>query len=434
MRRAERRKPSDSSEESEGLRHSARLIRILFSKSSHFKKAWDMPTEINLEPTNCPLCASNSFKVYMKGKDQFCGVPGVFQLVRCIECRHIFMNPRPTAASIPDCYPVDYPPHRPEASGAPLSTTPDKPTRQPWYLSRWARAVPGLRKLYYWLTDTRGEFIPEITSDSARAVEVGCAGGKFLDALRTRGYKAQGVELMPEPVAAARQRGFEVYQGTLEQAAFPDATFEAAFAFMVLEHLQDPLGTLREFHRILKPNGWLEFSIPNTGSWEAWLFGRFWSDHELPRHLQHFTVNSIGKFLSKADFTEVRIIHQNGLWTVRQPGRRLQRMVSPIATWTNVQTLVLRTAPPVGLPQRGRSDQAAGSGFRFRATNGRGAKTRSIAVRDCARIPVAEFVRIRIAFCDPLKPRDFSEVHSRAWCCIATKPQRVDVHRFAVMN
>ena len=270
-----------------------------------------MNNEILLEPTCCPLCGADSCREYLRGTDQSFGVPGIFILVRCNVCMHIYMNPRPTADSIPACYPTGYVPHRPVVAKSELSTTePTRPLRRPWYLSSWARGIPGLRRLYYWLVDTHAEFIPKRLVEQPRALELGCAGGRFLDRLRADGWVAQGVELMPEPAAQARGRGFEVHQGTLEDARLADSTFDAAFAFMVLEHLTDPLGTLLEFQRVLKPTGYLVFSIPNTGSWEAWLFGRYWSDHDLPRHLQHFTLKSIGQFLSKAGFTDVQVTHQ----------------------------------------------------------------------------------------------------------------------------
>lgn len=281
--------------------------------------------EILLEPTDCPFCGNSACQPWMQGVDRFFGVPGVFQLVRCNSCRHVYMNPRPTDASIPDCYPKSYSPHQSVQTAAPMppagesgQTAPpaDKiqAARHPWYLSRWARAIPGLRALYYWLCNTQAEVIPQCPPDSANALEIGCAGGKFLERLRGAGWNPQGVELMPEPAAEARARGFPVRQGTLEEARFPDAEFDAVFAWMVMEHLADPLATMQEVLRILKPGGWFAFSVPNTGSCEARLFGRYWSDHELPRHLQHFTVPSIKRFLRKAGFTEVRVIHQRTVY------------------------------------------------------------------------------------------------------------------------
>lgn len=220
------------------------------------------------------------------------------------------MNPRPTDESIPHCYPSGYAPHHAPSAPEKSESQVNAPERTPWYLTRWGRAIPGLRRLYYWLTETNGVFIPDLPSVEARALELGCAAGQFLEVLRSRGWTACGVELVAEPAAEARRRGFDVYTGTLEQARLPDEKFDATFAFNVIEHLADPLGTIRELHRVTKPGGWFIFSIPNAGSWEARVFGRYWADYELPRHLQHFTVKSIRQCLKQAGFDDVKVIHQ----------------------------------------------------------------------------------------------------------------------------
>ena len=79
---------------------------------------------------------------------------------------------------------------------------------------------------------------------------------------------------------------------------------------MVLEHLHDPRGTLTEIRRILKPDGWLMFSVPNFGSWERRFFGRYWYALDLPRHLQHFTPHTLRRTLDAAGFDVIKIIHQ----------------------------------------------------------------------------------------------------------------------------
>lgn len=47
---------------------------------------------------------------------------------------------------------------------------------------------------------------------------------------------------------------------------FADGTFEYILAQDVLEHLADPVATLRELHRILKPGGRLRIRVPHFTS------------------------------------------------------------------------------------------------------------------------------------------------------------------------
>ncbi len=79
---------------------------------------------------------------------------------------------------------------------------------------------------------------------------------------------------------------------------------------MVMEHLPDPVETLAEIYRILKPGGWFCFSVPNFGSPERVSFGKYWHGYELPRHLQHFTVKRIKGVLQRGGFTSRKVVHQ----------------------------------------------------------------------------------------------------------------------------
>lgn len=271
------------------------------------------------ETTNCPLCGSAKFSAQTTAPDLLYGSPGVFQLVRCRSCRHVFLNPRPRLEHLAEFYPAEYGPHhltepQPMAQEAvPTQPSSSTGTAQPWYLSKSARRLPGLRRLYYWLTESRSEFIPNVDSRSPCGLELGCADGAFLERMRSRGWSMQGVEFVAEPACRAAARGFDVRTGTLESAQFPDAIFDAVFAWMVLEHLHDPPATLREIRRILKPGGWLAFSVPNYACWERRLFGRYWYALQLPTHLQHYTPRTLRRMLDQTGFELVRLDHQRNV-------------------------------------------------------------------------------------------------------------------------
>ncbi len=281
---------------------------------------------IELEEATCPLCGSAERRPLLKGRDNLYHLAGDFQIVRCRLCRHVYMNPRPTDAAIPLCYPAEYGPHRSrdEAKTDPVESA--VPSGSPWYLSPWARRIPGLRRLYYWLTDSKSEYIPTVASSSKRALEIGCATGGFLVRLHNEGWNAKGVELAESPARQAAEQGFDVHVGTFESAAFAEASFDAVFAWMVIEHLQDPKSTLREIHRILEPGACFAFSVPNFASWERWFFGRCWHAMELPRHLQHFTQRTLRSMLDDTGFDAVTIRHQRNLLScVGSMGIGLQR-------------------------------------------------------------------------------------------------------------
>lgn len=87
----------------------------------------------------------------------------------------------------------------------------------------------------------------------AKLLDVGCSSGAFLVAARETGLDAEGVEISPEAAAAARRAGFRVFTGLLEDAAYPDASFDAVTLIELLEHLREPRALLAECRRILRP-------------------------------------------------------------------------------------------------------------------------------------------------------------------------------------
>lgn len=45
---------------------------------------------------------------------------------------------------------------------------------------------------------------------------------------------------------------------------YPDETFDVIYCSHVLEHVPDDIRAIREFHRVLKPNGWIVLLVPIT--------------------------------------------------------------------------------------------------------------------------------------------------------------------------
>ncbi len=298
---------------------------------------------VELEDKPCPLCGSSRSSSYLHTRDFLHGVPGDFQIVRCLNCCHLYMNPRPTADTIMNCYPSSYEPH---FSTAAVSEATPSQTRRPWYLSPAARRIPGLRALYYWLTKTHADLIPLAIGAGSHVIELGCATGSFLQRLRDAGCTVQGVELVASAAEAARHRGFSVHAGTLESASLESDSFDAAFSWMVVEHLADPRGTLVELRRVLRRDGWLVFSVPNVACWEPYVFGRNWLVFELPRHLQYFNPHRLTQLLIECGYDRVTITHQRNLLNVvGSMGILLTRWFphSPLArrvlAWRNHPTL-----------------------------------------------------------------------------------------------
>ena len=278
-----------------------------------------------MEYPTCPLCGTSDSTNLIAQRDiNLTKGEETFTLVRCAGCGLIYLNPRPSPTEIRAYYPTEYYPLEGERERKPidrffkrLSNTLKTgimeefygyPGKQGVLRSRLARIARRL-VLYpeYWHLRFVGRDILPFRGEG-RILDVGCGTGKDLRLLRERGWDAYGVEFSPVAVDYAKRKyGLNVTLGDLSSARYESKFFDVVFFNHSLEHMYDPLETLREAHRILKPDGLLLIQIPNAGSFEARLFGQWWIQWDVPRHLFHFTKRTMGQLLDKSGFQLVKI-------------------------------------------------------------------------------------------------------------------------------
>lgn len=244
----------------------------------------------------CYICGSTQSIPLMPVRDCWHGLPGEFNIMKCTDCELIYLNPRPKPESISFYYPKSYAPHQTEG-----------------YVGSRIIEKGKIKPIFKTLFDIRSHYLPPSTP-GARLLEIGCSYGGFLDKARNKGWEVYGVEIAGEPAKYGREfLGLNIYHGILENACFPDDFFDMVTGWMVLEHLSDPLGTLQEVWRITKAGGQVAFSMPNIGSWEFRLFGSNWFALEVPRHLSHFTCNSIGQLFTRSGLKLEKIYYQKNI-------------------------------------------------------------------------------------------------------------------------
>lgn len=147
-----------------------------------------------------------------------------------------------------------------------------------------------------------------------RMLDIGAATGAFLRVARDRGWAVQGLELGEESSRIAREKhGLPVERKTLEDARYPDASFDAVHLSHVLEHLLDPPSTLAEIRRILAGGGVLVMEVPaELGDLFARLRKIFLRRSPEPyavrsSHITFFTPQTLRRLVEQAGFKTVSL-------------------------------------------------------------------------------------------------------------------------------
>lgn len=232
-----------------------------------------------MEKVACNLCGADRPRLLFVGRDRSFPTEERFHVVRCDACGLVYLSPRPRPEELGKYYPEEY---------GPFSLEESRAVR----LFRRIRSARHLRKLR--------RLIPP----DGRVLEIGCATGEELAFLRDEGgWEVAGVEMSPYAAELARRRGIEVVTGNLEDGAFANQTFDFVFMKYVLEHLPDPIATLREIARLLVPGGHLWIWTNNAESLESRLFGKYWRSYDVPRHLVIFSPTTLGRALALAGFS-----------------------------------------------------------------------------------------------------------------------------------
>ena len=130
-------------------------------------------------------------------------------------------------------------------------------------------------------------------------LDIGTANGSFLKVAKDAGWDVAGCE--PNRWLGKwceENYGIRVTPGTIFDGNYEPESFDVITLWDVLEHTPDPMATLKECVRILRPDGLLAVNVPDIGSWIARLMGRKWV-FLASVHYFYFTQKTVRQMLEK---------------------------------------------------------------------------------------------------------------------------------------
>lgn len=237
----------------------------------------------------CPICSSTSFHNKCICQDYLISGES-FALTECNQCQFLFTNPRPSKTHIPKYYQSpDYQPHR------------NKNNSLIDYLYTIVRNF-SLNKKYKLIKH-------HSTHETGQVLDVGSGNGVFLNFMKKKGWKTTGIEFDETARLISQQK----YGLNIENSIFNlkvKKQYHVVTLWHTLEHVYDLNDTLSKVKELKTKKGKIFIAVPNISSFDAHYFKEFWAAYDVPRHLYHFTPETMKALLKKH---KLKITHTHPL-------------------------------------------------------------------------------------------------------------------------
>ena len=235
----------------------------------------------------CPKCNNSDFELYHQCTD-FTVTGQVFNIINCTKCHFKFTNPRPDSIEINKFYQSNN------------------------YISH-SNSNKGLfNKAYHFIKKIaitkKIKLIESLGATNKNILDIGCGTGSFLGAIKNHGWSVSGIE--PNKTArdlATNNFGFPIYEEDGIKS-FPKASFSVITMWHVLEHVHLLKQRIHDIYNLLETDGFAIIAVPNHTSWDAQYYNKYWAAYDVPRHLYHFSPETI-----KELFIEQKLEHVHSI-------------------------------------------------------------------------------------------------------------------------
>lgn len=226
------------------------------------------------DPLKCRLCgAERQSVVLFKNNGDF---EKRFSLVKCGNCTFVSVHPLLTDRELSGYYDENY--------------WQDETGKKSVLLDRLfkLRMLGVVRKIR--------RFVPQ----DGRILDWGCGDGSLLELLGSYGFRCLGID---KHISSSNDN--VILNKSIEECPFPNDYFDAITCFHLLEHIKDPLRSVRKAVELLKPGGLLIVEVPNIDSIGFHVFKEKWQPLEIPTHVNHFTPETLQDLFRMVGKTKV---------------------------------------------------------------------------------------------------------------------------------
>ena len=197
----------------------------------------------------CRICKNNEMNPILSGLQTRLGE--VYSLMQCSNCTFISTHPLPGPKALKSDSKI----------GGFLDT---------FYKLRMQGIIKTIRKL---------------VTAGGRVLDWGAGDGSLLRLLEGEGIEGVGIDFY-----SAESSDQKLINSSIQDAPFQDGSFDAITCFHVLEHIDEPVSSIKKAMQLLKPGGILILEVPNIESFGFKLFKRNWYPLDIPVHINHFSL------------------------------------------------------------------------------------------------------------------------------------------------
>jgi len=147
---------------------------------------------------------------------------------------------------------------------------------------------------------TQGKVIAESlvnNGEGKKALDIGCREGIQSKWLEEKGYDVTSIDI---------EKVYDkcIIANVNEKLPFEDNSFDLIWTSELIEHLENPKESIKEFERVLKPKGEMILTTPNSYFWFysiAKLFGKSPKDLQNQGHRHFFSEKNIKELIPNGE-------------------------------------------------------------------------------------------------------------------------------------
>lgn len=223
-----------------------------------------------MKNSQCYLCKNKKLKLI---------VDLDWPIKKCLQCHLVQVSPMPSKADVNRLYQGDY-----------------------WKnFSFYSSQLPAHEKYFH-------KKILDIKKlrNRGRLLDVGCAFGSLIKEAKKQGFDSKGIDISRYAIDQCKKNDLNAETGAITDLKERNY-YDIVTAFEVVEHERDPLLTVKTAYQLLKPNGLLVVSVPDSNSWSSKIMGKYWFGYRHKEHLFHFTKDSLDRLFRSSGFKDIVI-------------------------------------------------------------------------------------------------------------------------------